>query len=704
MRSIACIFSLLAIFAIGCGDDSGSSSSSSSSGEVASNSGSAGNTGGNSGGASAGGGMGDMSEMMGGMGDPGEGGGGMMGGMGGDMSEMMGGMGDGMGEGGEGMMGGMGGDMSEMMGGTEGMDGMAGMGGDMSEMMGGTEGMDGMAGMGGDMSEMMGGMDGMAGMGGDMSEMMGGMDGMAGMGGDMSEMMGGMGGGQGPAPKTLAEMANASYSQGKDKQAIDLIYAAAIADETPDNILARFQWIPGAKRPGLAVRFGLAVNVKTTPRDYNGDAKPIGTEQNLTSSRSGGNGNQGFGGGPGGPPGMGGMEGMGDMSGMGGMGMMGGQGGGGIPEELKKYTGDLGEEIAKALKRRVTQGYFGTILQVAASKSPQSGSEGGMGGGMGDMAGMGGGMGMGPGGMGDMSGMGGMGPGMGGGSAGIAPGIVMLGEGTIDQILETAIEEDLDAIIFFDVSVAVIPKNGLVRNTTYMSLYDVSSGRQLKKTVPLVNIMLQTERKRAKDQKKPDPLVEKVSDFLKTVDMNYKMAKMPQNLTPAVVQQHRLIPLVNSKTISPLKALAEVAFYHKYGLCPEEHRKIAYDTIIGPQMSSQLIAGSFQQRLSTVDVFLDIETSKVLGKPAQSENAGAGSPFGDGEGLPGAGAGTGNPAGNGSNNGFPGAGPGNSPMGDPGNAGNAGFPGADPEGNGAFPDASPMGDPGANPGAFPGIM
>lgn len=255
-----------------------------------------------------------------------------------------------------------------------------------------------------------------------------------------------------------------------------------------------------------------------------------------------------------------------------------------------------------------------------------------------------------------------------------------------------------------------------------MSLYDVSSGRQLKKTVPLVNTTLQTERKRAKDQKKPDPLVEKVTDFLKTLDMNYKMAKMPQGLTPAVVQQHRLIPLVNSKTISPLKALAEVAFYHKYGLCPEEHRKIAYDTIVGPQMSSQLIAGNFQQRLSTVDVFLDVETSKVLGKPPQAENAGAGSPFGDGGGFPGTGAGAGNPAGGDSNNGFVGAGPmgdpasggenggfpgtgsGNSPMGDPGNAGNGGFPGADPAGNGAFPGASPMGDPGATPGAFPGAM
>ena len=600
MRIIGCIFSLLAIFAIGCGDDSGSSSSASSSGEVASNSaGASGSTGGNTGGApSAGGGMSGM--------------------MGGDMGD-----GGGMGMGGPGM-GGMGGDMGD--GGGMGMGG-PGMG-DMSEMMGGTmgEGGEGM-GMGG---PGMGGMDDMSGMGEGMG--MGG-PGMGGMG-DMS----GMGGGQ-PTPKTLAEMANNSYAQGKDKQAIDLIYAAAIADENPDSILTRFRWIPGAKRPGLAVRFGLAINVKMTPRDYNGDAKPIGTEQKLTSNRGGNNGNQGFGDGSGGPPGLDGMEGMGDMSGMGGMGMMGGQSGGGIPKELKKYTGDLGEEIAKALKERVTKGYFGTILQVAASKSSPSGGGDSMGmGGMGDMAGMGG-MG-GPG----MGGMGGPGMGGGEGSNGIAPGIVMLGEGTIDQILETAVEEDLDAIIFFDTTVVHIPKNGLVRNTTNMSLYDVSSGRQLKKSVPLVNIALQTERKRAKDQKKPDPLVEKVNDFLQTVDMNYKMAKMPQNLTAAVVQQHRLIPLVNSKTISPLKALAEIAFYYKYGLCPEAHRKIAYDSIVGQQMSAQLIAGNLELRLSAVDVFLDVESSKILLKPAQAENDGGGGPFGNEGALPGANSGS-NPMG-----------------------------------------------------------
>jgi len=706
MRISACIFSILTLLALGCGDDdSSSSSSSSSSGEVAANTGGgSGNTGGGNAGGGAGG---DMSSMMGGMGDPGGGG---AGGMEGGMGEMMGGMGDPGGEGGgEGMgMGGpgMGGDMSEMMGGMtdpggegggEGMGmGGPGMGGDMSEMMGG---MTDPGGEGGGEGMGMGGPgmgSGMAGMGEGMDSGAEGMGGMAGMGG-MGDMSG-MGGGQGPAPKTLAEMANQSYSQGKDKQAIDLIYAAAIADETPDNILARFRWIPGAKRPGLAVRFGLAVNVKMTPRDYKGDAKPIGTEQKLTSGRPGNNGGfgdggfgegGGLGGGPGGPGGMG------DMSGMGGPGMggMGGGQAGGIPEELKKYTGDLGEEIAKALKQRVTRGDFGTVLQVAASKSPSAGGGAGMGGGMGPGMGdpgMGGGMG-GPG-MGD-PGMGGMGGGMGGGggSGSIAPGVVMLGEGTLDQILATAVEEDLDAVIFFDVSVAFIQKNGLVRNTTYVSVHDVSSGRQLKKSVPLVNITMQTERKRAKDQKKPDPLTENVNDFMKTVDMNYKMAKMPQNLTAEIVQQHRLIPLVNSKTISPLKALAEVAFYYRYQLCPQEHRKIAYDTIIGPQMSAQLIAGNFQQRLSAVDIFLDVETAKILGKPPQAENGGAGSPFGnDGGSFPGAGVGSEDPGNGGNNNGLAGA----DPMGAPG-----GGEGALP---GAGPGTNPMADPAA--GAFPGAM
>ncbi|MAQ90473.1 MAG: hypothetical protein CMM03_11520 [Rhodopirellula sp.] len=720
MRTTACLFSLLTIFALGCGDDDGGGASNSDAGgEVAANTGNA-NGGDSSGGAGMGG---DMSEMMGGMSDPGAGGGDGMGmggpGMGGDMSEMMGGMTDPGAEGGEGMgMGGPGmGDMSEMMGGMTdpGAEGGEGNGlGDYGQMAGMDPGGEGGEG------DAMGGYGEMAGMGGfgagmDPGGEGSGMGDMAGMGG-MGDMAG-MGGSQGPAPKTLAELANVSYKQGKDKQAIDLIYAAAIADETPDNILARYRWIPGAKRPGLAVRFGLAVNVKTTPRDYKGDAKPIGTEQNLTPGRGNNNGNQGFGdggfgAGPGGPGGMGDMSGMGDMAGMGGMGM--GSQGGGVPEELKKYTGDLGEEIAKALKKRVTEGHFGTVLQVAASKSSSGGggAMGGMGAGMGGMgAGMGPGMGdpgMGDPGMGDPGMGGGMGMGGGGGSGNVAPGIIMLGEGTVDQILETAVEEDLDAVIYFDVSVAFIPKNGLVRNTTYVSVYDVSSGRQLKKSVPLVNTILQTERKRAKDQKKPDPLSEKVNDFMKTVDMNYKMAKMPQNLTAAVVQQHRLIPLVNSKTISPLKALAEIAFYYRYDLCPEEHRKIAYDSIIGPQMSSQLLAGNFEQRLSAVDVFLDIETSKTLLKAPQAENGGAGSPFGNEGPFPGAEPGAGVGDGAGAESGFVGAGP----MGDPaaGTEGGA-FPGAgagdspmgDPGAAGAFPGANPMGDPGAA-GAFPGAM
>ena len=61
-------------------------------------------------------------------------------------------------------------------------------------------------------------------------------------------------------------------------------------------------------------------------------------------------------------------------------------------------------------------------------------------------------------------------------------------------------------------------------------------------------------------------------------------------------------------------------------------------------MSAQLIAGNLELRLSAVDVFLDVESSKILLKPTQAENDGAESPFGNEGALPGAGSGS-NPLG-----------------------------------------------------------
>jgi hypothetical protein len=245
---------------------------------------------------------------------------------------------------------------------------------------------------------------------------------------------------------------------------------------------------------------------------------------------------------------------------------------------------------------------------------------------------MGGGMGGGM--MGGMGGEGGEGGGGGGGggagskkTSAIMPGVTMLGQGTIDGVLGRAAAEGIDALLLFDVQVVSIAKVKLVRNTTTLQLYDVASRRKIQSTSALINIDFQRERESAEKEKKPDPLDTAIEKVIKMLDMSYKMRKMP-SLTPEIVQSDRLLPLVSDKPSNPLRALAEVMFYHQYDLCPNENRKIAFDLLVGPQIADKLLNGSKQDKLAAVDVYLDVETAKVLGQPQGQQ--GQANPAGDG--------------------------------------------------------------------------
>ena len=217
-------------------------------------------------------------------------------------------------------------------------------------------------------------------------------------------------------------------------------------------------------------------------------------------------------------------------------------------------------------------------------------------------------------------GMGGEGGGEAGGkkSSAIMPGVTMLGQGTIDGVLGRAAAEGIDAVLLFDVQVVSIAKVKLVRNTTTLQLYDVASRRKIQSTSALVNILMQNERAKAKKEKKPDPLDTAIEKVFKMLDMSYKMRKMPF-LTAEIVQSNRLIPLVSDKPSNPLRALAEVMYYHQNKLCPDEDRKTTFDLLVGPQIADKMLNGSKQDKLVAVDVYLDVETAKVIGQP-QGEN------------------------------------------------------------------------------------
>jgi hypothetical protein len=212
------------------------------------------------------------------------------------------------------------------------------------------------------------------------------------------------------------------------------------------------------------------------------------------------------------------------------------------------------------------------------------------------------------------------------------PGVTMLGQGTTAGIiLDRAAAEGIDVLLLFDVQVVGIAKNNLVRNTTTLQLFDVASRLKIKSTSPLVNIKMQSDRELAKKQKKPDPLDTAIVNVIKMLDMSYKMRNMPA-LTAAIVKSNRLLPLVADKPSNPLRALAEVMYYHHSNLCSDEDRKIAFEELVGPQIADKLLNGSKQDKLVAVDNYLDVETAKVIGKsPGQQGQAnpqGGGAPGG----------------------------------------------------------------------------
>ena len=208
------------------------------------------------------------------------------------------------------------------------------------------------------------------------------------------------------------------------------------------------------------------------------------------------------------------------------------------------------------------------------------------------------------------------------------PGVTMLGQGTTDGVLGRAAAEGIDAVLLFDVQVVPIPQAKLVRTTTTLHLYDVASRRKLQSTSALINIEFQREREKAKEEKKPDPLDTAIEKVIRRLDSGYKMRDISSTVTTEWVESNRLLSFVNDKPSNPLRALAEVMFYHHNKLCPDENRKIAFELLAEEDIAEKMLNGSKQEKLEAVDVYLDVETAKVIGQP--QEQQGQANPAGDG--------------------------------------------------------------------------
>jgi hypothetical protein len=449
-----------------------------------------------------------------------------------------------------------------------------------------------------DMEGMEGDMDGT-----DPSEMYAGMEGGPGM----YRGAGGPGQGNRPGqakkPKTFADMADMAFQQGRDKEAFQYLFAHAVtADDAPaGELLGKMGWIGPAKRPGLAVRWGIGIEFNSGGHD--GNIYPMGTNQKMPErGRARGRADGGLGDGG---------IGYGTMD----AGVRGVQGGGGgqVNAKLQQYTGELGEKLVEGLQNRAARGDYGEVLKSAKAAGTQRQGRGGMGyGGAGmEMGGYGAASnGEGMGGYGDESDGEGMGGGFGAGRAGrgpgsedsvtqLFPGAALLGPAPVKDLLKLAEETDVNVLCVFIVTVKPNVRTGQVSTTYKIQLYNVADGKKEFETKQrLNNIAVQVARADEKSRG-GDPVDEAMEKLFEHIDSNWKIARMP-----ALQKEHvlnRISGLLAQTHENPLPVLAEIRMYHTRGLLQDEHFLLAYQRKLNnDQLGTTLATGTEEERKQVI--------------------------------------------------------------------------------------------------------
>ena len=414
-------------------------------------------------------------------------------------------------------------------------------------------------------------------------------------------------------PLTLQEMAQAAFQQGKDREAFQFLYGHALTadDQAATELLSKMGLLTPAKRPALAVRWGVGVAL-TGPQGTN--PYPIGTKQNQVGAprggqrgglRAGGGGDSEGGFAPEGAmgvPQVGLVEGPRPFDAGDAPAGAGPVSGGPIDPVLKQMTGELGQKMVDGLRQRIAQGDFGQVLVVTGAAPSRS--RGGYGGGM--ESGYGGDM---ESGYGDEeeSGYGGgysqpMGRGRGGnqqkGPSQLAPGAVMLGVGNIKDLKTVAGKYEVDVLCVFNVALKPNLKIGTTINETTIAIYNMADGKETYESKKLNNIAVQVARQGGK----PDNVDKEIEDLFEHIDSTWKLGPMPALTEEGVLA--RLRPVITEPQENPLPILAEIRMYKTRSLLNDQFFAIAYKSVLGDQQAAILATGTEDQKKEAISQWL----------------------------------------------------------------------------------------------------
>jgi hypothetical protein len=415
---------------------------------------------------------------------------------------------------------------------------------------------------------------------------------------------------------TFDGLAQQAFSKGREREALQYLNAWALSsDAGASEVLSGIQWVPALRRPTMAVRWGVGIQLTAPPR-FSGDAKPIGSTQAFGTGRERrpGGGNPGE---PGSPEG--GFAG-------GNLGYEGGAGGGGGRNNaVSQYAGEFGSMVLERFQARVSSGKFGKALKNASS-GPTGGGGGaegyagsgaypgagadvdaegslgapGLSGGAAPGAappGYGAGRGMPPG---SSSGPGRGGAGSAGDGAVLSTGLTLLGVGNDKELREKALEAHVDVLAIFKVKLSVNRAN-FVNNDTEIVLVDPVKGKELFNSATLNNIKVQKDR----EQNKDDGVEKEVKKMFEYIDQDLTVTSLPSILTPEIVKNSRVQgKLLTGEIVDPLAVLTEIRFYNRNKLLADDDMAAAFVKVAGAEDAKTLLEGSEEERKKVVEKWL----------------------------------------------------------------------------------------------------
>ncbi len=219
--------------------------------------------------------------------------------------------------------------------------------------------------------------------------------------------------------------------------------------------------------------------------------------------------------------------------------------------DLKKLTGNVGAAVVAALEKRIKEGAFGTWPERGDPRICT---------------------------------------------------VIPLGIGTRDELLNTARQAGIDAVVVLELNRQVVGRR--TEATLKARLSDVTGEPQWSSQQSLSSARLSAQPAMA------DQLVDAfVSDLMKQVDAKYKLQPLTQLNSDQI--KDRVSRLTKSKALDTLTALAELRAYQTKGLLSADAARTAYRNWLDDEGANLLTKGTSRQRRAAIQQWLDTADREV---------------------------------------------------------------------------------------------